>query len=89
MLPGLNATGYATNPCVVAYTESDRPNIDTIVPSKVFVATGGCGLVAKSSAEIGRLGASLLSGNWGSDLNVNLFASRFLPARSGETIRSN
>lgn len=88
LLPGLNATGYATSPCVVAYTESDRPYIDTIVPSKVFVAAGGCGAAAKSSDEIGRLGASLLTGDWGSDLDANLFASRFLPARSGETIRS-
>ena len=45
-------------------TAHDKPYIDTIVDEQLFIATGGNGAAAKSSNEIGRLGALLASGQW-------------------------
>ena len=42
----------------------DWPYIDAIVDERLFVTTSGNGAAAKSSDEIGRLGALLASGQW-------------------------
>lgn len=78
LLPDVSPLSYLTAPCVVAKTETDRPYIDTILPSQVFVATGGCGKAAKSSDEIGRLAASLvLQEKWHDELEAAAFKSHF------------
>ena len=54
-----------TKPCVLTYTSTNRPYLDTVVPKRLFVATGGCGLSAKSSDAIGNLAAQLTHrGGW-------------------------
>lgn len=60
IIPGLKADSYHHKPCVVTYREPKYPIIDTLLPGQLVVATAGCGAAAKSSDEIGRLGAHLL-----------------------------
>lgn len=77
MVPGLQATAFDSKPCVVTYTAHDRPYIDQVAEA-IYVATGGCGSAAKSSNEIGRIGALLVEhGSWHYDLPAELFAARF------------
>ena len=74
ILPGLKADSYHHKPCVVSYREPKYPIIDTILPGQLVVATAGCGAAAKSSDEIGRLGAELLqTGVWQDSLDGSLF----------------
>lgn len=63
-IPDFRPVEFITKPCVVVDTAHDRPYIDTIVDERLFVTTGGNGAGAKSSNEIGRLGALLASGQW-------------------------
>ena len=46
--------------CVTSYTRSGFPAIGYTASPSIAVLTGGCGAAAKSSDEIGRLGAELL-----------------------------
>ncbi|MGV3548856.1 NAD(P)/FAD-dependent oxidoreductase [Rhizobium sp.] len=60
LVPGLAIKSVHTETCVVSYTPTGYPAIGwTSVPS-IGVMAGGCGAAAKSSDEIGRLGAELL-----------------------------
>jgi len=78
MIPNLAATSWQTKPCVVTYTAHDRPYIDQI-DERVFIATGGCGAAAKSSNEIGRMGALLVEhGRWVYDLPAENFVARYM-----------
>ncbi|HEY9777141.1 MAG TPA: FAD-binding oxidoreductase [Planktothrix sp.] len=53
---------FYSKPCIITDTVTDMPYIGRL-DKNVFVATGGCGAAAKSSDEIGRLGAqAILSG---------------------------
>lgn len=77
MLPGLTVTAFDSKPCVVTYTAHDRPYIAQ-VDEAIYVATGGCGAAAKSSNELGRIGALLVEhGGWHYDLPAELFAARY------------
>lgn len=74
IVPGLKADSYHHKPCVVTYREPKYPIIDFILPGQLVVATAGCGAAAKSSDEIGRLGAELLqAGAWRDELDGGLF----------------
>jgi glycine/D-amino acid oxidase-like deaminating enzyme len=60
LVPGLNIAGIHTEICVVSYTQTGYPSIGWTSSPSVAVMAGGCGAAAKSSDEIGRLGAELL-----------------------------
>jgi sarcosine oxidase len=77
MIPNLTATTLQTKPCVVTYTAHDRPYVDQI-DDRLFIAAGGCGSAAKSSNEIGRMGALLVEqGQWSYDLPAEHFVARY------------
>ena len=77
MIPGLTAIAFDSKPCVVTYTAHDRPYIAQ-VDEAIYVATGGCGAAAKSSNELGRIGALLVEhGGWHYDLPAELFAAHY------------
>ncbi len=55
---GLRSTSMAA--CVTVFTPTGYPVISMAGSSRIGVLAGGCGAAAKSSDEIGRLGAELL-----------------------------
>lgn len=70
LIPNLKVTSYITRPCLITDTDHGNPYIDELIADKVYVTTGGNGSSAKSSDEIGRIGAMLTaSGQWQSELN--------------------
>ncbi|MBR0555076.1 FAD-dependent oxidoreductase [Ciceribacter sp. L1K23] len=61
--------------CVTSFTPSGYPAVD-FASERIGVLTGGCGAAAKSSDEIGRLGAGLLlEGRSGGDYGVEFNAT--------------
>jgi sarcosine oxidase len=60
LVPDLNISAIHTDSCVVSYTPTGYPAIGWTSASSIAVMAGGCGAAAKSSDEIGRLGAELL-----------------------------
>lgn len=60
LVPGLEVLSTTSAPCVTSFTENGYPAIGWQVPGRIGVVTGGCGSAAKSSDEIGRLGAELV-----------------------------
>ncbi|MCD2173095.1 NAD(P)/FAD-dependent oxidoreductase [Rhizobium sp. C4] len=60
LVPGLNVLSVSSASCVTSYTSTGYPAIGWVVPGRIAVVTGGCGAAAKSSDEIGRLGAELV-----------------------------
>lgn len=60
LVPGLGIKGIHTESCVTAYTPTGYPAIGWTSASSIAIMAGGCGAAAKSSDEIGRLGAELL-----------------------------
>jgi sarcosine oxidase len=60
LVPGIDATRLSTGACVVSKTPGGYPAIGYTQSPAIAVLTGGCGAAAKSSDEIGRLGAELL-----------------------------
>lgn len=77
MIPGVTVTAFDSKPCVITYTAHDRPYIAQ-VDEAIYVATGGCGAAAKSSNELGRIGALLVEhGGWHYDLPAELFAAHY------------
>jgi glycine/D-amino acid oxidase-like deaminating enzyme len=60
LVPGLKISRIHTDSCVVSYTPTGYPAIGWTSASSIAVMAGGCGAAAKSSDEIGRLGAELL-----------------------------
>ncbi|NTF42475.1 FAD-dependent oxidoreductase [Rhizobium sp. AC27/96] len=60
LVPGVARPPAFTNSCAVSYSPSGYPMIGYTSSPRVAVLTGGCGTAAKSSDEIGRLGAELL-----------------------------
>ncbi len=87
LLPDVEVTSWAQTPCVYTGTPSGDPYIGWVdeqsVPSaggpRVAVAIGGNGSAAKSSDEIGRLAAELVSeGDWAdSELPAQTFTPVF------------
>ncbi|MEM9202126.1 MAG: FAD-dependent oxidoreductase [Actinomycetota bacterium] len=73
LLPDTPLGDIATSPCVITGTASGMPYIG-MVEDGVGVAIAGNGSAAKSSDELGRLGASLFSETgWESRLDASLF----------------
>ena len=65
MFPGLEAVDSHTARCVITYTPTRNPIIDTLVEGRLFAAIGGNGHSAKWCDGIGGLAASLaLHGTW-------------------------
>lgn len=60
ILPELEARSISNASCVVSYTRSRYPMIGYTASSHIAVLTGCMGTSAKSSDEIGRLGAELI-----------------------------
>jgi len=60
LIPSIDTTRVSMAACVTSYTPSGFPAIGYTASSNIAVLTGGCGAAAKSSDEIGRLGAELL-----------------------------
>ncbi len=78
MVPGLNASAYLSKPCVINYTHHNYPYIDTIIDHRLYIATGGCGMAAKSAIEYGRMAALLAYHNeWVYDLDAGNFKAVF------------
>ncbi len=73
MIRDLKAVNYESVPCLLTYTDHGNPYIDKL-DNGIYVATGGNGAAAKSSDEIGRLGAMLCATDqWDSELNQDNF----------------
>ncbi|WP_137137185.1 FAD-dependent oxidoreductase [Rhizobium sp. FKY42] len=60
LVPQVDVGRISTGACVVAKTATAYPFIDFADDPAIAVVTGGCGSAAKSSDEIGRLGAHLI-----------------------------
>lgn len=60
LVPDLRVRAITSGSCVTSFTPTDYPAIGYSSSPCVAVLTGGCGAAAKSSDEIGRLGAELL-----------------------------
>ena len=73
LVPDLRIEGWSAKPCMNTYTSHGYPYVDQL-DEGVFVCTGGCGSAAKSSDEIGRMGALLAQhGAWAYDLPASTF----------------
>ena len=59
LIPDLVHAPLSMGACVTSFTPSNYPAIG-FASERIAVLTGGCGAAAKSSDEIGRLGAALL-----------------------------
>ncbi|HEV7434452.1 MAG TPA: FAD-dependent oxidoreductase [Pseudorhizobium sp.] len=76
LMPGLSGCRTTSAPCVATFTPTGRPYAGFQPSSQVAVLTGGNFVAAKSSDELGRLGALLmLKGGLGEDD----FGSAMLP----------
>lgn len=79
LLPRTSFKSFGRKPCIVTYTAHNYPYIaaadgKSAAEAQVFVCTGGCGAAAKSSDEIGRIGALLVTHRkWNYDLDERLF----------------
>jgi sarcosine oxidase len=61
LMPGLAGCSTSSGACVAAFTPTGRPYAGYLPGSQVAVLTGGNFVAAKSSDELGRLGAALMS----------------------------
>lgn len=69
MIPDLKVISYQTAPCLITNSAHGNPYIDSIVEDRLYVTTAGNGFGAKSSDEIGRIGAMFCATDeWHSDL---------------------
>lgn len=83
MLPGLQTESYHSVPCLITSSAHGNPYIDNLEDGRVFLATAGNGYAAKSSDEIGRIGAMLCAtGQWQSDLNRDDFRAVYSEGES-------
>lgn len=77
LLPEIDIASITTAPCVVTGTPSGHPYIG-FVDDGIAVAIAGNGSAAKSSDELGRLGASLVAaGEWTDTLDPSIFIPQF------------
>jgi sarcosine oxidase len=60
LMPALDLSRSSMAACVTSFTPTGYPAVAMTSDSRVGVLTGGCGAAAKSSDEIGRLGAELI-----------------------------
>ena len=83
MIPALNARSHSTAPCLITYSAHGNPYIDALEDGRAYVTTAGNGMGAKSSDEIGRIGAMLCAtGEWRSDLKRDDFRAVYGRRRS-------
>lgn len=76
LVPELQPLSTSSGSCVVSFTPSGYPMIGYTSSPRIAVLTGGCGTAAKSSDEIGRLGAeAMLAGR----INGQDYATDFKP----------
>ncbi|MBX3013652.1 MAG: FAD-binding oxidoreductase [Caldilineaceae bacterium] len=74
IFPGLQATAWHTNRCVITRTAHAKPYIDIVQPGRIYAAIGGNGTSAQASDGIGQVVANLaLHDRWQSDLAANAF----------------
>ncbi|MDE2859132.1 MAG: FAD-dependent oxidoreductase [Chloroflexota bacterium] len=74
MIPDLKTLSYHSAPCLITNSAHGKPYVDVLQDRGVYVATAGNGAGAKSSDEIGRIGAMLCAtDNWHSELDRNEF----------------
>ncbi|MCR6499958.1 FAD-dependent oxidoreductase [Shinella sp. CPCC 101442] len=59
-IPDLNPVRLLSAPCVTTFTEHGYPYAGFVESERIALLTGGNGMAAKSSDEIGRLGADLV-----------------------------
>ncbi|MCF3639370.1 FAD-binding oxidoreductase [Rhizobium sp. TRM95111] len=59
-VPGFTPRSIVPVPCVTTYTKHGKPYVGFVDGERIAVVTGGNGAAAKSSDEIGRLGAVLV-----------------------------
>lgn len=79
LVPAIDVSQISTGACVVSKTATAYPFIDFSEDPSIAVLTGGCGAAAKSSDEIGRLGAQLmLNGSLEGEGYPVSFAASFL-----------
>lgn len=73
LIPDLKVSRWSSKPCMNTYTAHGYPYVDQL-DDGLFVCIGGCGSAAKSSDEIGRMGALLAQhGAWSYDLPASTF----------------
>lgn len=60
LMPELDLSRSSMAACVTSFTPTDYPAIAMTAADRIGVLSGGCGAAAKSSDEIGRLGAELI-----------------------------
>ncbi|MFK0339114.1 NAD(P)/FAD-dependent oxidoreductase [Agrobacterium deltaense] len=77
LLPSIDLSRVSMAACVVSKTQSGYPAIGFTASPKIAVLTGGNGTAAKSSDEIGRLGALLLRDG---EIADGAFSTDFKPA---------
>jgi sarcosine oxidase len=78
LVPGLRPIAVSSGACVTSYSPTDYPMIDYTSSPRIAVMTGCAGTSAKSSDEIGRLGAELLlQGRINDDAYATDFSAHF------------
>lgn len=77
LVPSVDLSRVSTGACVVSKTPGGYPAIGFTSSPRIAVLTGGCGTAAKSSDEIGRLGAVLLREG---QIDGAAYATDFKPA---------
>ena len=74
MIPDLKTVSYQTVPCLITRSAHGNPYIDALVEGRLYLTTAGNGYGAKSSDEIGRIGAMLCATDeWHSELDQEAF----------------
>ena len=82
MIPNLKTMSYHAVPCLITHSAHGFPYIDALEPERLYVTTAGNGAAAKSSDEIGRIGALLCATDeWHSELDRDAVSARFMLER--------
>jgi len=77
VFPSLEVLSTQFQPCLITDTDSHYPYVD-MIDDRIGIVVGGNGKGAKSSDEIGRLGAQMIGADdWSSSFPQALFAARF------------
>lgn len=79
LVTDLKALSYRTVPCLITNSAHGNPYIDSLIDDRLYVTAAGNGYAAKSSDEIGRIGAMLsATGEWRSDLEQDAFRAVYV-----------
>lgn len=83
MIPHLKVVSYHSVPCLITNSAHGNPYIDSLEADRLYLATAGNGYAAKSSDEIGRIGAMLCATDeWHSELNREDFRAVYMDGGS-------